>query len=238
MNPASLCVTCPNRHAGFCGALLESSPEDAAAVQGCDWQRFVAARAGEQIVARDNVSSDVFVVCSGWAFRYFQLSDGRRQILQFLLPGDIFSSVTIFEKTFHFSVKALTAVQISGFARSKVHEICAVDPDVQSAIAKSCIAECHDATELATALGQFSAEERLAYLLLHLMKRIAARNVIREQRYRIPLRQQHIADAVGLTPVHVSRVFSLFRERRIMALSEGMLQVFDLPELKKIGSVN
>jgi CRP-like cAMP-binding protein len=238
MNPASLCVTCPNRHAGFCGTLLESSPEDAAAVQRRDWQRFVAARAGEQIVARNNVSSDVFVICSGWAFRYFQLSDGRRQILQFLLPGDIFSSVTIFEKTFHFSVKALTAVQISGFSRSKVHEICAVDSDAQSAIAKSCIAECHDATELATALGQFSAEERIAYLLLHLMERVAARSVIREQRYRFPLRQQHIADAVGLTPVHVSRVFSLFRERRIMALSEGVLQVFNLSELKKIGSVN
>jgi CRP-like cAMP-binding protein len=237
MSPASLCVTCPNRHTGLCGTLLGSSLEGPAAEQH-DWQRFVAARAGEQIVARNNVSSDVFVVCSGWAFRYFQLADGRRQILQFLLPGDIFSSVTIFEKTFHFSVKALTAVQVSGFSRSKVHEICTVDVDAQSAIAKSCIAECHDVTELATALGQFSAEERIAYLLLHLMERIAARSVIREQRYRFPLRQQHIADAVGLTSVHVSRVFSLFRERRIVALSEGMLQVFNLPELKKIGSVN
>ena len=69
------------------------------------------------------------------------------------------------------------------------------------------------------------------------MPRIAARNVIREHRYPFPLRQQHIADAVGLTPVHVSRVFSQFRERRIVTLSEGVLAVFNVAELEKIGSL-
>jgi CRP-like cAMP-binding protein len=86
-------------------------------------------------------------------------------------------------------------------------------------------------------LGQRSAEERIAQLLLHLMQRIAARNVIREQRYPFPLRQQHIADAVGLTPVHVSRILSLFRERRLLELSEGFLKVINLPELERIGSL-
>ncbi|MFX5237466.1 helix-turn-helix domain-containing protein, partial [Acinetobacter baumannii] len=79
---------------------------------------------------------------------------------------------------------------------------------------------------------------RIAHLLLHLMRRIATRSVIREQRYPFPLRQQHIADAVGLTPVHVSRVFSLFRERGIVELSEGALQVFNLTELERIGLLN
>ena len=89
-----------------------------------------------------------------------------------------------------------------------------------------------------TALGQYSAEERIAYLLLHLTQRIAARSVIREQRYPFPLRQQHVADAVGLTSVHVSRVLSLFRDRGIIELSDGVLQVINLPELERIGSVN
>ena len=86
--------------------------------------------------------------------------------------------------------------------------------------------------------GQRSAEERIAYLFLHLMQRIAARSVIREQRYPFPLRQQHIADAVGLTPVHMSRVVSLFRERGLVELSDGVLKVFNLPELQRIGSLN
>ena len=178
------------------------------------------------------------MLCTGWAFRYFQLSDGRRQILRFLLPGDLFSPVAIFEKTLHFSVKALTDVQVSGFARSEIRARCAADPNVRSAIANSCVDDTHAASELLTALGQRSAEQRIAHLLLHLMPRIAAVNVIREQRYPFPLRQQHIADAVGLTPVHVSRVLRLFRDRRLVVLSEGVLTVFNLPELEKIGSLN
>jgi CRP-like cAMP-binding protein len=62
--------------------------------------------------------------------------------------------------------------------------------------------------------------------------------VIREQRYPFPLRQQHIADAVGLTPVHVSRVLGLLRERGIAELSEGVLQIFNLSELQRIGLLN
>lgn len=237
MNLVSLCVTCPNRETGLCGTLLGPVSEDSKTDQKSGWQHFAAGRAGEQIAVRNQVSSDVFVLCAGWAFRYFQLSDGRRQILQFLLPGDVFSPITIFEKAFYFSVKALTQVRLSAFARSEIHARIAANSGIRGAIAKACIAETHDAAELSTALGQLSAEERIAYLLLHLMPRIAARNVIREQRYPFPLRQQHIADAVGLTPVHVSRVFSQLRERRILALSEGVLTVSNLAELEKIGSL-
>ena len=201
------------------------------------WQHFMSARPGEQIVARNQAYEDVFVLCAGWAFRYFQLSNGRRQILKFLMPGDLFSSVGAFEKSFHFSVKALTGVQVSAFARREIRARYAASGQVQTAIADSCIADTRDTTELLTALGQCTAEERIAHLLLHLMQRIAARNVIREQRYPLPLRQQHIADAVGLTPVHVSRVLSLFRDRYILAMSEGYLKVFDVAELERIGSL-
>jgi CRP/FNR family transcriptional regulator, anaerobic regulatory protein len=234
---ASVCVTCPHRETGFCGTLFGPTSEDTRTERQPGWQHFFAARAGSQIAVRNQISEDVFVLCAGWAFRYFQLANGRRQILKFLLPGDLFSSITIFEKAFHFSVKALTEVQVSGFARSEIRAKCVTDPAVQTAIAKSCITDAHDGTELLTALGQCSAEERIAHLLLHLMPRIAARNVIREQRYPFPLRQQHIADAVGLTPVHVSRVLGLFRERRLLELSEGHLKVLNGPELEKIGSL-
>lgn len=197
----------------------------------------MAANAGKQILAQGNSSDCLFVLCAGWAFRYIQLSDGGRQILKFLLPGDLFSSISIFEEASHFSVKALTNVQISGFARPEIRNRCFADPDVQSAIAQSCVADARDASEFLAVLGQRSAEQRIAYLLLHLIRRIAARRVIREQRYPFPLRQQHIADAVGLTPVHVSRVLGLFRDRRIAVLSEGVLEVVDLPALERIGSL-
>lgn len=231
------CVTCPNRKFGFCGALLDT-PEETQSQKQPNWQHYRAARPGEQIIVRNQTSDDVFVLCDGWAFRFFQLSNGRRQILNFLLPGDLFSTVAVFEDRPNFSAQALTEARLSGFSRSAVRARCAADSRMTAALAKSCIAETYSADGLLTALGQRSAEERIAYLFLHLMQRIAARSVIREQRYRLPLRQQHIADAVGLTAVHVSRVISLFRDQGLIEFSSGVLQVLNLPELKRIGSLD
>lgn len=184
------------------------------------------------------MSEDVFVLCSGWAFRLFQLPDGGRQILNFLLPGDLFSATSVFEQRFHFSVMALTEIRISGMRRAEIQSRLAINPGILTALAKSCIAETEAADEMLTALGQRSAEERIAYLFLHLMQRIAARSVIREQRYPVPLRQQDIADAVGLTAVYVNRVLGLFRERGLAELSDGVLKVFNLAELERIGSLH
>lgn len=178
------------------------------------------------------------MLCGGWGFRFLQLSDGSRQILNFLLPGDLFSATSVFEERFHFSVRALTEIQITAMRRTEIQSRLAVNPGILTALAKSCVAETETADEMLTALGQRSAEERIAYLFLHLMRQIAARSVIREQRYHFPLRQQVIADAVGLTSVHVSRVLSLFRDRGIAELSDGTLQVFNLPELQRLGSLH
>jgi CRP-like cAMP-binding protein len=158
--------------------------------------------------------------------------------LNFLLPGDLFSVTSVFEQRFRFSVNALTEAQISAMRREEVQSRLAANPEILTALATSCVAETEAADEMQTALGQYSAEERIAYLLLHLMRRIAARSVIRDQRYPFPLRQQHIADAVGLTPVHVSRVLSLFRDRGVVEVSDGTLQVRNLAELEQIGSLH
>lgn len=238
MQTASSCAACSRRDLGFCGTLLEKRFEEWHFRQDANWQHYRTFPAGKQIAARNQISEHVFVLCNGWGFRFFQLPNGRRQILNFLLPGDIFSATSVFEERFHFSVQALTEVQISAMRRVDVRAKLAVNPDILTALASSCVAETRAADEMQAALGQRSAEERIAYLFLHLMQRIAVRTVIREQRYRFPLRQQHIADAVGLTSIHVSRVLSLFRDRGIVELSDGTLQVFNLPEMEHIGSLN
>ncbi len=70
------------------------------------------------------------------------------------------------------------------------------------------------------------------------MRRIAEQTVIRENRYPLPLRQQHIAEAVGLTAVHVSRILGTLRERGILDLSNGVLEVLNMRELQRLCSLN
>lgn len=235
MTSVSPCVACPRFGLGFCDAVL-NQVDELAPKRSEAWQYHRVVEAGRQIVARSQTSPDVFVLCGGWGFRFLQLANGRRQILSFLLPGDLFSVASVFEDRFHFSVKALTPVQVSAMRRAEVQARLERNPSVIMALAKTCSAEAETSDQVIYTLGQCSAEERIAFLLLHLMNRIATRNVIREQQYPFPLRQQHIADAVGLTSVHVSRVLSAFRDRGIAELSNGVLKVTDLAELKQLAA--
>jgi CRP-like cAMP-binding protein len=157
--------------------------------------------------------------------------------VRFLLQGDLFSAVSLFAERLHFSVQALMQVRFARFRRRDVAEKLAADAALQTAWATSCIEEDDGAGELLLALGRRSAEERIAYVFVHLTKRIAASNVIRENRYSFPLRQQHVAALTGLTAVHVSRVLTIFRDRGLCRLSGGILDVEDPVELERIGGV-
>jgi CRP/FNR family transcriptional regulator, anaerobic regulatory protein len=232
VNLASSCGNCTQSE--FCSALFRSAPTDRAVEE--PWQRFFCANAGRRILTHGHDTADAFVLCAGWAFRYIQLRNGKRQILRFLLPGDVFSPALIFDKIPECSVEALTTVQACAFKRSEIQARYG-NETLRCAITNSFIADGHHGDKLLGVVAHKSAEERIAYLFLHLMRRVASRSVIRDERYHFPLRQQHIADSVGLTAVHVSRVLSSFRERHLLLLAGGVLQVFNREELEKIGSL-
>jgi CRP/FNR family transcriptional regulator, anaerobic regulatory protein len=200
-------------------------------------QEFFTVKAGYQIECPPQSDQDVLVLCSGWAFRYLQLADGSRQILRFLLPGDIISAPMIFSEDLNFSVRALTEVQISRFGGDDIRKKCLADERVMIELLRSLAESGRASYELAAALGQLPAERRIAHLFLGLIRRIAARSIMLHQRYPMPLRQRHVGDAVGLTPVHVSRVLALFRDRQVLTLVDGVLEVTALAELERLGSL-
>lgn len=237
MLPEWPCVTCPHREQGICGALLGTFTQESRITRQPSWQQFRTARANENIVIQNDASDHIHVLCGGWAFRFLRLVDFPRQILNFLLPGDIFSPIAVFEERSCSSVQALTAVQVSRFERAEVRGRLATNPLILEELAKSCGARQKNADELMTMLGRGSAEKRIAYLILHLMRSLADRTIIRAHRFSFPLRQQHIAEVTGLTSVHVSRVMKTFRDRGLVELSGGCLAILDLAELERIGSL-
>lgn len=231
----SHCERCPHNRHDFCGALVRSLEKlENGQSRGCRDRRTV--NPGEQIAGCGEVSRHIFVLCRGWGYRYFVLSNGRRQILSFLLPGDLFSAASIFEDRFSFSVDALTEADITGFRRTEVKRQLAASPGLWTRWAESVSRQVGAADELLVALGQRTAEERVAYLVLHLTRRMQALGLAGDDRYRFPLKQTHIADALGVTPECVCRTLSRFRKRGILALSGGYLEILDFAELGRIGS--
>lgn len=203
---------------------------------GRAWRHHRTANPGERIVSCGEDSRDVFVLCKGWGYRFSVLSNGRRQILGFLLPGDLFTVASVFERRFGFSVEALTAVQIAGFRRTEVKRQLASSPGLRAKWADSVAREARIADELLVVLGQCTAEQRVAYLILYLTRRMQAQGLASDHRYRFPLKQTHIADALGVTSECVCRVLGRFRKRGLLALSGGYLEILDFAELERIGS--
>jgi len=231
------CSICPVRDAGFCAAVLGMHRQETRLRTRPDWQSFREVHPNEIVLVRQEPSEYVHVLCEGWAFHYLHLTDGRRQILRFLLAGDLFAAISFFVERLPFSVRALTQIRLSRFKREAVKEMLNTNPALSQVLSATCVEENTDAGELLLALGQRSADERIAYLFLHLIKRIKSRGVIRAQRYPFPLRQQDIAGITGVTPVHVSRVLGNLHRRGICRLSGGILEVADPAELERIGSV-
>ena len=195
-----------------------------------------ARRARQNIYRRGDPSNDVIVICSGWAVRYNQLSDGRRQILSVLLPGDVIATSALFQAPLDFSVQALTDVRYSRVSRDKVRERFP-GPECLGLISRLLIAERRDADDQLVDLGQRLAEERIAGLVLRLRARFLARNEVEDESFPFPLRQQHIADITGLTSVHVSRVIGHLRKSGLIHIANGRVTLGDLAELQRIGDM-
>ncbi len=102
-------------------------------------------------------------------------------------------------------------------------------PDLLSVFCKAWVEEKTRADQLIVDLGRRTADERIARLILGLAERLARRDKARgaPTEFEFPLRQHHIADAIGLTPVHVSKVLSEFRRNGLINISERSITILD-----------
>jgi CRP-like cAMP-binding protein len=196
-------------------------------------QRGYNTRAGNPVFRKDESAEHVFAVCEGWAIRFIELADGRRQNLAVLLPGDL-CTTALFQKRIHYSLEAVTDVCITRFGRDDVKQQMLRDPKLRDTVAKTCAAEQRDVEERVVNLGRRNAEERLCHLLLGLANRLSGHRLRADHPYAFPLLQRHIADLTGLTFVHVSRVLTELRNARVVDVSFGSMTIMNTAELKEI----
>jgi CRP-like cAMP-binding protein len=197
-------------------------------------QRSIAPR--RDIVSEGEVPRFVHFVLDGWGCRYRQLPDGRRQLLSLLLPGDMFDShVQVVGRMDH-GVGAITAMTVAE-----------VVPDVLSALAeeRGSIARAlwwndHVAfgthREWIASLGLRSARERIALLFCEVYFRLRLVGRCQGPTCEFPLTQADLAEATGLTPVHVNRMVQELRRERLIEWAGRTLTILDLDQLCQVAS--
>ena len=231
-----LCRQCPAGKGALCGALTrrQNWRENG---RPCSIRQSIQNTAANEVICSQGGFPDhVFALCRGWALRFVELADGRRQNLAVLLPGDM-QVCALFQDKLHYSVEAVTALRITRFASADLKTCILGDANMLAMIGRACAAEQRAADERAINLGRRSAEERVMHLLLGLVERMSQHRVQANHPYAFPLLQRHIADLTGLTPVHVSRVMTEFRNAGVMKLSKGILTITDLAQVEQIAQL-
>jgi CRP/FNR family transcriptional regulator, anaerobic regulatory protein len=220
------CAACRVESLNFCCALQQ--------VAGGQ-QRNIAAR--HNIYRVGEASEGVQVVCDGWAVRFIQLPNGKRQILSVIMPGDLIGAAAIFERQLPFSVQAVTRVRYRTFPSAEVRARLRDNPTLFDLWLTLAAAEHHEADRRLVDLGQRTAQERIVSLIVDIMLRSDARGDCHDDEFAFPMSQQQMADFTGLTPVHTCRVLSALRKAGLCDVGHGTIKVLDRAELQRIAAI-
>lgn len=181
---------------------------------------------------------DVHLILSGWACRYKQLEDGRRQIVSFFFPGDICDLNLFILKEMDHSIGTITPVTIADLPRNVFDEIGAGYPRISTALWWETLVNAAIQREWTMSLGQRTASERVAHLLCEIFLRLRLAGLTEGLSCDFPLTQSDLAEATGLSKVHVNRTLQELRSAELIVLKGRYLMVPSLERLMDAGLFN
>lgn len=189
------------------------------------------------IVRREReLAQEMFVIRQGWMFSYVLLDDGSRQILRLHFPGEIVgSSAAAFVEATD-SLAALTDVTFCPFDKKALRELLEKHPRLAGLLFAFTQAERVSLTDRLASVGRTPAKARVAALLLDSVNRLRMTNAEITDTIRLPLTQEEIGDATGLTAVHVNRMMRALVEENLIARVNHHITLVDEPRLARIAN--
>jgi CRP-like cAMP-binding protein len=182
-------------------------------------------------IVTGNRYESLYINHDGWLFRYKILHNGRRQILGFILPEEIFGLQACLYKSSLYSVAAITDASLSAIPANMLNEIFERSPAVSNALFFSALCESAVLGEHLIDTGRRSAYERISHFLLELFARLSPVGLTNDLSFKMPLTQELIGDALGLTTIHVNRTICLLREDKLIAIDGKCVTLLDYEAL-------
>lgn len=218
-------------------AFRSLGPADEAALSALEVKPVAVGR-DKDIIREGDDPKVVHLIAKGWGCRYKYLEDGRRQILAFFLPGDLCDlNVYILTQMDH-SIGAITDLEYYPVAPDIMEQLSDTQPRVMQALWWDTLVSSSIQREWTVSVGQRDALESLAHLFCELFLRMRIIGLAEDMRCAVPLTQQHIADALGLTPTHTGRVLRKLNASGVVKFEKKMLRVHDLRKLQELGAFN
>jgi len=188
------------------------------------------ARSRREILREGQEITGAQIIVSGWAVRARLLADGRRQFLSFLLPGDLIGHCRHSRPLAVSTIVALTDVRLCAAPASSTSASLAEAYAVSQALDEAYL------LSHITRLGRLNAQERIGDLMLEFHERLTLAGLVTHNGFEMPLTQEALGDALGLTSVHINRMLQLMRREGDLTLKGGRLILSDPPVLaRKVG---
>lgn len=197
----------------------------------CEDVRIVPAR--RDIIAEGDRPEEVHVMIEGWAARYRMLPNGSRQIVAFVIPGDFCDvHVTVLGHMDH-GIVALTRCKVAYIPGAELDVLTSNHNELTKAMWWATLVDEAVLRNWVVNIGRRDAFERVAHLLCELHVRMKMVGLVEADRFNLPLTQEVIADATGLTAVHTNRTLQRLRRENLIELGGGMLTVLDVARLQQ-----
>ncbi|WP_319799255.1 Crp/Fnr family transcriptional regulator [Halomonas sp. M20] len=176
----------------------------------------IETRAGQVLWKECDKASEFCTISKGWAYSFRNMDDGSRQILELFLPGDIIGM-----REFAFSQRLTGLAMIDDgmvchFPHRHLVDLFSTSTTLTAVL--FAIVSRHQAllTERLVNLARRSAQQRLAHFIYEIYERLNQTGSFNGGHFRLPLSQEQIGDALGLSSVHVSRTFTSFRKQQLV----------------------
>lgn len=194
--------------------------------------------AGEVIAEQGSACNDLFVVSEGWCASEIADEAGHCQIVDIHLPGDIIGTREVAFARRLSTLRAITAATVCPFPRSRLNTLFQQAPRLSGVFVLIAMRREAILSERIFDLGRRDALARVCHFLLEIQQRLQDSCTLRQDRIEMPLTQQQLADALGLTSVHISRVIRRLRETGVVDMRRGQVQVLDARRLKRLARMN
>ncbi|HMM87644.1 Crp/Fnr family transcriptional regulator [Bradyrhizobium sp.] len=229
--PASSEANTPCARAALVLPHLDELTSDSLSSEHGRGVRTAKVRKNKDVVISGNHYDCVYLNHDGWLARYKILHNGSRQILDFILPGQVFGLQACLFKRALYSVVTITETSLSTIPFDMVDNVFERDIVLAKALFSSAAYEGAILGEHLIDTARRSAYERVSHLLLELFVRLNRVKLTDEMTFSIPLTQELIADALGLTTVHVNRTLRALREDKLIAMDGRFVTILDFEAL-------
>lgn len=194
-----------------------------------------AVEPGTYLIREGEQPAHCGVLVSGFAYRHKMTGEGARQIVALHIPGEFFDLQNLFLNVSDHNVQTLTRGEVALVPRSAVQELAMQRPSVGTAMWIDTLVDASIFREWVMNVGRRDSRTRVAHVLCEFALRLEAAEMAEEYRYELPMTQEQLADAVGLTPVHVNRVLKSLGEEGLIRRDKRHVSIPDWDRLRDVG---